>query len=121
MKANSVKYKVGSKRMTLVVSVFCSLVLLFSCSLVFATTGVGSGIETTVKENEFNRAAAQLRQKASDLDQRQRALDELENELAHSNQRRDQILLIVGLSLFGLIGVNYYLDFHRRKQTGVKL
>ena len=107
-------------KINIFIALFCAFFLLSPFSLLLASPGVGLGLQTSVQENEYNRAARQLNQKASDLDQRQQALDELQLQIAQSNQRRDQILVLVGLTLFTLIIVNYYLDLHRRKQGILK-
>ncbi|MEI8361028.1 MAG: hypothetical protein WCG01_02785 [bacterium] len=102
---------------------FCWLLIIgmSSYSLVLASSmGVGAGIQTSVPENEYSRAAIQLRQKSTELDQRQQALDNLQKKIEQGNQTRDKVLVVAGLSLFVLIVINYYLDLHRRKLTGIK-
>lgn len=125
----NLELRIKNKKKQIVKIFFASFVLFVlvmihnSCLVIHVAqgaTGVGMGIETSIKENEYNRAAMQLNQKASELDQRQAALNALQQQIARDNQRRDSILLFIGFILFSLIGVNYYLDINRRKLNLIK-
>ncbi len=79
------------------------------------------GMSVGVPENEANRLAQALEQKASELSERERAIDAKEREVRaivyeeNSKQLRLIILLVTGVTFFlmTLIGVNFYMDRKR--------
>jgi hypothetical protein len=84
-----------------------------------AKMGSAVGMSVSVPENPFNRLALQLKEKEERLNQKEIELSEREKILREAN--RGQERLVIGLTvgiviLFGLIVLNYYLDYRRRSK-----
>ena len=76
-------------------------------------------MSVSVPENPFNRLALQLKEKEERLNQKEIELSEREKDLRNikSGQNRLVTGLLVGIViLFGLVILNYYLDWRRRKK-----
>ena len=84
-----------------------------------AAIGVSLGIE----ENEHSRIAQQLQERAEELDNRERSLNDLEQEIVQqmAEERRSErrIFLYISLvagALLALIGANFYYDVAWRRK-----
>jgi hypothetical protein len=80
------------------------------------------GVSAAVPPNEFNSLVAQLSEKEKELDARAAALSAREQSLISELDARQQdrmrviYMYLFGFTslLFGLVVVNYYLDYHRQ-------
>jgi hypothetical protein len=73
-------------------------------------------LKTQVSENPYNKAAQQLQAKEKNL-------NTVANELQQSSQTHDLLLLILVvmiITLFLLVSLNYYLDFRRKQNDSLK-
>ncbi|MFA5831576.1 MAG: hypothetical protein WC878_07150 [Candidatus Paceibacterota bacterium] len=77
------------------------------------------GMTAGVPENEFNKLAQELKQKDTAITEREKALAERETiilrEQKINNARLSALILVIGLVLFSLILLNFYLDAKRKR------
>jgi len=83
-----------------------------------AKLGSAVGMSTSVPENPFNRLAVQLKEKENKLIEREQELDKREQNLG-SKVNNDYLVAVLGIGiivLFGLVLLNYYLDYKRKQK-----
>jgi hypothetical protein len=69
------------------------------------------GVYASIEENEVNGLLAQLNEKEKELNEREIAIVEKENR----NEKETLLWIsLIGFGLFGLILLNFYLDFKKR-------
>lgn len=81
------------------------------------------GLSAKVSPNEWNTIALQLEEKDSRLQGRAAELDERERALNASRTSELKLapwFIVSGLALFGLVLLNFYLDYRRRTITPVR-
>lgn len=84
------------------------------------------GMTVGVPENKYNKVAAQLTEKESRLNEKEKELTVLEDKLLDSyrqnSQKKIMIFMALGIvALFVLVLVNFYLDYKRRRfELGIK-
>ncbi len=89
----------------------------------FAQVGSAVGLSAGVPANPFNTLAGQLKekeltllQKEEELAQQERILKEILDNNKTDNSKTLIYFLVIGVILLGLISLNYYLDFRRKKK-----
>ena len=83
-----------------------------------AKLGSAVGVSTSVPENPFNKLASQLKEKEEALALKEQELNLKAEELSSDNGGQDILIIVLGAGivvLFGLVLLNYYLDYRRRK------
>jgi len=83
-----------------------------------AEMGLAVGMEVGVPENPVNKLAKQLQDKENLLNERESALGKKEEDASSKNKKQDVLIFLMGAgiwALFVLIGINYYLDYKKRK------
>jgi len=86
--------------------------------------GLAVGMSTGVVENPMNKLALDLKQKEDGLNARKKELDAREAWIDDSNNRRDSLILFMGLGiwvLFCLIMINFYMDIKKRKKIRLEM
>ncbi len=87
-----------------------------------AVAGVNTSAE--VLPNPVNSAVEQIQAKDRELAQKERQLEMQANQLERINSRKSmmlQVIFLLELALFFLLGINFYLDFKRnKKQLGYR-
>ncbi len=80
------------------------------------------GVSIGVEENEYNRIAQQLKERAEELDEKEKSLQEIEEEILEElrEERREErqaflFMSLGGVVMFGLISANFYYDIAWRR------
>ncbi len=81
------------------------------------------GVSMSVAQNPINTQAQQLKQKETQLDQREATLLAKENPTAQwqwigQNANLSFYSLCMSTALFILVGINFYFDFRRKNRSG---
>ena len=81
------------------------------------------GVSMSVAQNPINTQAQQLKQKETQLDQREATLLAKENPAAQwqwigQNANLSFYSLCMSTALFILVGINFYFDFRRKNRSG---
>lgn len=87
--------------------------------LIKGKMGEAVGMSVGVPENEYNKIAAQLEAKEKSLLEKERELKNLELEITRSYKGNEWVIIFLSIGivvLFILVGLNYYLDYKRRKR-----
>lgn len=88
-----------------------------------AKLGSAVGMSVGVGENPVNKIAKQLKDKETELNQKEYDLLIREKSLADNTIARQRMLIIVMavgiIILFILVTLNYYLDYRRRKDKAI--
>jgi hypothetical protein len=108
-------------------SCFIAAAVLFSYSILSQSPSqlaVGSrtmlssavvGLTAAVAPNPDNTAAAQLQQRAADLDSKAAVIQDLENKATVINSMAT-VSFFMSLALFALVALNYVLDWRRTRK-----
>jgi len=76
------------------------------------------GMSVSIPENPFNKLAIQLKDKENRLNEREAALDLRDKEVSQTDKMQNRIIYAIGIGLMTLlvlIVVNFFMDFHRRR------
>lgn len=86
------------------------------------------GVSTGVEENQYNTVAKQLEERAEELDSREMALRDLEQQVVEqvSEERRSErriflYVSVVGVIILSLLLANFYFDIKWRKKRSQKI
>lgn len=75
------------------------------------------GLGASVPPNPYNTLAEQLTDWQGELATREQQLDEREEAFRDGEQKLNRLLGMAVIIIAGLLGLNFYLDWHRRRHS----
>lgn len=83
-----------------------------------AKMGQAVGMSVGVPANSYNKIAVQLADKEEQLDQREAELAKIESTITGNYEQQGTLVVFLSIGivvLFILVGLNYYMDYRRKK------